>query len=185
MKTRPMKVVLDANVLFPFSLRDTLLRAAAADYFQVYWSERIIEEARRNLVEAGAMTQEQADRLMAAMMEAFPEAMVTGHVALIGAMKIHEKDRHVAAAAVKAKAQIILTNNLKHFRDLPEGVDAQSPDDFLQRLFELDPEGMIEILRDQAAALRKPPCSLEDLLSGLAKLVPGFVSAVRDFTTPG
>ena len=50
MITAPFKVVLDANVLYPFSLRDTLLRAAAAALFQVYWSDEILEETRRNLV---------------------------------------------------------------------------------------------------------------------------------------
>ena len=32
----PFRVVLDANVLFPFTLRDTLLRAAARGYVQVF-----------------------------------------------------------------------------------------------------------------------------------------------------
>ena len=40
----PFKVVLDANVLFPFSLRDTLLRAAAEGFFQLYWSDEILDE---------------------------------------------------------------------------------------------------------------------------------------------
>ena len=62
----PAKVVLDANVLFPFSLRDTLLRAAAEGYFQVYWSEQILEEARRNLVESATITEAQANTLIAA-----------------------------------------------------------------------------------------------------------------------
>jgi hypothetical protein len=35
----PFKVVLDANVLYPFSLRDTLLRAASEGLFQLYWSD--------------------------------------------------------------------------------------------------------------------------------------------------
>lgn len=34
----PFIVVLDADVLFPFSLRDTLLRAAAAGFYQLRWS---------------------------------------------------------------------------------------------------------------------------------------------------
>jgi hypothetical protein len=46
-------------------------------------------------------------------------------------MKNHEKDRHVAAAAVKASAQVITTSNLKDFGELPEGIEAQSPDVFL------------------------------------------------------
>ena len=41
----PFKVVLDANVLYPFSLRDTLLRAASEGLFQLYWSDQILEEA--------------------------------------------------------------------------------------------------------------------------------------------
>ncbi|MCO5170385.1 MAG: PIN domain-containing protein [Planctomycetes bacterium] len=38
----PFKVVLDANVLYPFTLRDTLLRAASRGLFQVYWSEQFL-----------------------------------------------------------------------------------------------------------------------------------------------
>jgi predicted nucleic acid-binding protein len=135
----PFKVVLDANVLYPFSLRDTLLRAASEGLFQLYWSDQILEEARRSLVNSGKMTDERATRLRSVMEEAFPEAMVTGHEPLIAAMKNHEKDRHVAAAAVKAGAQVIVTSNLKHFRELPEGIEAQSPDDFLCNIFDLDP----------------------------------------------
>src|SRR3954469_22220568 len=127
----PFKVVLDANVLYPFSLRDTLLRAASEGLFQLYWSDQILEEARRSLVSSGRMTDDRAARLRSVMEEAFPEAMVTGHEPLIAAMKNDEKDRHVVAAAVKAGAQVIVTSNLKHFRELPEGIEAQSPDDFL------------------------------------------------------
>jgi predicted nucleic acid-binding protein len=47
---------LDANVLFPFTLRDTLLRAAAADVFQVCWSATILDEMSRNLVRTGLAT---------------------------------------------------------------------------------------------------------------------------------
>lgn len=47
MHAAPLRVVLDANVLFPFTLRDTLLRVAAKGYFQVYWSEQILDETTR------------------------------------------------------------------------------------------------------------------------------------------
>jgi len=175
----PFKVVLDANVLFPFSLRDTLLRAASECLFQLFWSDQIPEEARRSLVSSGRMTDEQATRLRSVMEEAFPEAMVTGHEPVIAAMKNDEKDRHVVAAAVKVGAQVIVTSNLKHFRELPEGIEAQSPDDFLSNPFDLDPDGMVELVREQAAALKKPKRSYEELLDGLSKVVPEFVAALR------
>jgi hypothetical protein len=40
----PLIVVVDANVLFPFTLRDTVLRAATAGFYQLRWSAEILDE---------------------------------------------------------------------------------------------------------------------------------------------
>ncbi len=176
----PFKVVLDANVLFPYSLRDTLLRAAAAGFFQIYWSDLILEEARRNLVDRNITTAAQADRLVATMKRAFPEALITGHETLIPSMKNQEDDRHVAAAAVKAGAQVIVTSNLRDFRELPDGIEAQSADHFLGDLFDLNPDGMVELVMEQAAGMKKPPRSFDELVCSLTKLVPEFTELVRE-----
>ena len=173
------RVVLDANVLFPFTLRDTLLRAAAAGYFQLHWSDEILDEARRNLVGRGVINDQQAARLFAAMRGAFPEALVSDHEPLIDAMPNHEKDRHVAAAAVKSGSQVIVTSNTKDFRDLPDGIEAHSPSTFLTDLLDLDPVGVVDLLRKQAAALKRPAKTLDQLLDGLGKTAPRFVEQVR------
>lgn len=76
-------------------------------------------------------------------------------------------------------AQVIVTNNLKDFRVLPDGLEAQSPDDFLLHLFDLEPFSMLQLLQNQAAALKRPPVTLNDLLTGLGKTAPLFESAVR------
>lgn len=174
----PFKVVLDANVLFPFTLRDTLLRAASADLFQVYWSDAILDEALRNLVATGTITNAQASRLLGAVRTAFPEATVIEYEPLVDAMPNDPKDRHVVAVAVKAGAQVIVTSNLRDFEPLPSGIEAQSPDDFLSDLFDLDPNGLVAIVRAQAAALMNPPRSFEDVLRGLSKVVPEFAASV-------
>lgn len=181
MVTTTFRVVVDANALFPNTLRDTLLRAAAAGLYQLYWSAQILEEARRNLVLKGHMNEAQSRRLVDFMQRAFPEALISGHEALIPSMRNDEGDRHVVAAAVLAGAQVIITSNLKHFRreDLPPTVVAKSPDDFLLDLLDLAPEQMLQLLRDQAAALKNPPISLERMLGGLAKSAPRFVELVR------
>lgn len=70
----PFVVVLDANVLFPFTLRDTLLRAAAAGFYQLRWSSQILDEMLRNLVRTRAMPEQRAQRLRAIMEREFPEA---------------------------------------------------------------------------------------------------------------
>lgn len=143
----PFGALLDANVLYPMTLRDTLLRAAAAGYYQLLWSERILDEAKRNLVDNRQISDAQADRLFAVMKRAFPEAMVVDYEALIASMPNHPKDRHVAAAAMKSEAQVIVTQNLKDFRGLPHDIEAQSPSEFLTNLFDLEPEVFIELLQ--------------------------------------
>ena len=88
--------------------------------------------------------------------------------------------RDTVLRAVKAAAQVITTANLKDFSPLPEGLEAQSPDEFLCNLFDLEPDGFVELLREQAAALVKPPVAFDDLLKRLARVVPGLVAAVQD-----
>jgi len=179
----PFKVVLDANVLFPFTLRDTLLRAAAADLFQMHWSEEILDETARNLVATGTTTPDQATRLRTAMSRAFPEAFVAGYEHLTAAMPNDAKDRHVVAAAVKAGAQLIVTSNLRDFSPLPAGIEAQSPDEFLCSLFDLAPDLLVDLVRQQAEALKNPPRSFEDMLRGLGKMVPEFARSVAERAT--
>ncbi len=177
------RVFLDANVLFPASVRDTLLRAAEAGLIQPYWSEQVLEEMRRNLVKTGQCSDEKAALLVATLRRAFPQSIVSGYEQFLPVMRNHPDDRHVAAAAMAAQAQVIVTNNLKHFRieDLPPGMEAQSADAFLQNLFDLEPRTMLTVLRKQAADKKRPPTTFEQLLDGLSKSVPGFVEDVRAY----
>lgn len=175
----PFIVVLDANVLFPFTLRDTLLRAAAAGFYQARWSAQILDEATRNLVETGKLIKEKAKRLEALMTKHFPEAAVDGYEPLITAMQNDPKDRHVAATAVKAGAQVIVTSNLRDFIPLPDGLEAQSPDIFLGNLFDLDPDRFTDLLRQQAADLHSPPMTYEEILERLNKDAPDLIAAIR------
>lgn len=176
----PFIVVVDANVLFPLTLRDTILRAAAAGFYQLRWSVEILEEMERNLVSTGTMPTGNAARLRAMMEKYFPEAEVVGYSALAVGLQNDEKDRHVVAAALKAGAQVIATANLKDFVPLPDGLEAQSPDEFLCNLFDLDPAAFVDLLREQSADLVKPVVSFEELLERLARVVPDLVAAVRE-----
>ena len=87
----------------------------------------------------------------------------------------------MVAAALKAGAQVVTTSNLRDFTPLPDGIEAQSPDEFLCNLFDLDPPAFVELLREQASDLQKPPVTFEGLLSRLANPVPELVAAVRGF----
>lgn len=175
--------VLDANVLYPFSLRDSLLRLAELELYTPLWSARILEEMTRNLVEK-RITEEQAARIEQAMRQAFEEAEVDPAEIerLEPAMTNDPKDRHVLAAAVAADSELIVTFDLDDFPPEacdPVGVEAIHPDDFLLDLYDLDPEAVRAALEQQAADLN-PPWKLDELLGALTKAgVPRFVDAIR------
>lgn len=69
-------VILDACVLFNAPVRDTLLRAAEYGLYRVHWSQKILDETTKNLVERGKMDQKQAEHLVSEMANAFPEAIL-------------------------------------------------------------------------------------------------------------
>jgi predicted nucleic acid-binding protein len=168
--------VLDADVLYPMVLRDTLLRAAAAGCFRLHWSARILDEVIRNLIAMYGMEASKAEGLRHAMLTAFPEAEVQGRDAIESRMTNDPKDRHVAAAAVVAKASMIVTSNLRQFRTLPKGVVAVSPDEFLQHLADSQPGRLRQALEAQVRAYRRPRVSMDGLLERLAIVAPGFAA---------
>lgn len=175
-------VVLDACVLYPAHLRDTLLRLAEVGLFRVLWSEDILDELSRNLVEGG-IAEASVSRLLDEMSAAFPDASVRGYAGLIASMRCHPKDRHVLAAAVRADAAAIVTFDI---RDFPEDslaefqIDVVHPDEFLDDALDLAPRQVVDELAAQARANRRDPKSLASLLQALEVAgVPGFVDAVR------
>jgi len=56
--------VLDARVLIPVALRDTLLRATERKLFQARWTNEILEEVRRNLITDLHLEPDKAQRLV-------------------------------------------------------------------------------------------------------------------------
>jgi hypothetical protein len=168
--------VLDADVLFPMMLRDTLLRVAAANCFRAHWSSRILDEVTRNLVSDYGMESSRAAALRAVMEEAFPDANVEGWEEIESEMRNHPKDRHVVAAAVVIEAKIIVTSNIRDFGDLPPGIVAMTPDDFLVGLMDTDPDKLLEALIAQAAGYRRPILSIVELVEKLSAIVPKFAA---------
>ena len=110
------RVVLDACVLIPMPLADTLLRMAEAPRLCLpKWSQAIMDEVTRNLVTKWQMAPEKAQRREMALRRHFPEAWVDGFETLIGVMTNDPDDRHVLAAAVRSHAELIVTYNRRHF----------------------------------------------------------------------
>lgn len=172
--------VLDACVLAPMPVADTLLRLAECDppFYGPLWSPKILEEVRTTLAKFGYQ-EDQITRRIKAMEEAFPEALVTGYETLIEAMGNDPKDRHVLAAAVKAGADCIVTENVKHFKPEalgPFGIECLCTQDFLVHQYHLDPDMFISILAEQAADTGR---SLAQLVQVLSKHIPKIGELIK------
>lgn len=171
-------VVADACVLLPMPLCDTLLRSAEEpSFFRIVWSEEILNEVRQGLVgEKFGYSADQADRRIHKMRAAFPAAMAAIPAGLIeGIQGIPDPgDRHVVALAIQARADTIVTDNLRHFP--PEilagyNLAVLQADEFLVHQYHLGPEVMLEKLDRQAAGIRKRRL---DVLHYLQKSAPKF-----------
>jgi hypothetical protein len=175
-------VVLDANVLYPFRVRDVLLRFAEAGLFRARWSRQILEEWASNLLAAKPHLEDSVRLQREAMVRAFPEAMIEGHEALIPALTLpDENDRHVLAAAIRAGAQHIITENLRDFPSEalePYGIEAVSADAFVSATYELYPIEATAALLRMRIAYKRPPMSANDLIMDLMRVGLPLTAAI-------
>ncbi|MGB8535049.1 MAG: PIN domain-containing protein [Acidobacteriaceae bacterium] len=175
-------VVLDACVLAPMPLCDTLLRLAEDPaLFRAIWSAQTLIEVARTLRDRFRYTAEQANRRIRAMNDAFPESVVQVPQNLIDCIPSVPDldDRHVIAAAIHTQAGTIVTENLKDFPEevlAPHYIHAQSGDDFLIHQYHLNPEVVLEKLDMQASAIRQ---QRRDVVNRLERTAPQFVAVIR------
>ena len=161
--------LLDTCVLLKSYLCDTLLSIAETGTFRPLWSDVVFEELRRNLTKAGAK-QEAVEHRIEQMTASFPDARVEGYESLIGSMTNHPKDRHVLAAAVVGRADILVTENLRDFpmaATIPYGITIASQDEFLISQLEVYPVEVLAALRKQTSRYRREPRTAGALLEVL------------------
>lgn len=167
-------VVYDACVLYPAPLRDLLMRLALTDCFRARWSEAIHEEWIANLKSKRPDIDPSAlQKTRELMNTSVRDCIVEGFEYLIPGIELPDKgDRHVVAAAVHAKAQAIITFNLKDFPSSvlePLGLNAQHPDDFVADLFDLYPAAVLQAVAEQRASLKRVPRTVEQFLEILSR----------------
>jgi predicted nucleic acid-binding protein len=144
------RAVIDADVLYRRHPRNLLVWHALAGLFELHWSERILDETRRHLIERNIARlreprTEAVDRTLARVTDALERARAGGLVseAEIAAHEPHmpndPKDRHVLAAAVAVGATVVITTNVRDFVvGDPTGlrITPQTPDQFLISLLD-------------------------------------------------
>jgi predicted nucleic acid-binding protein len=141
-------VLADANILYSRTLRDYFLYAADARAIEIHWSQQILDEMSRNLRLKLGLTGDNTRRLEPLMNEYIEYALVhvdPDDLAAAEAVGMDSEDRHVLAAALSVDADILLTDNTRHFpREwmTDHGIELLTASELLVRLVEQWPDRM-------------------------------------------
>lgn len=166
--------ILDACVLYPAPVRDLLLSLADNGLYKPKWSEEIQDEWSRNLLlNRPDLNIGQLQLTIEAMNDAFPDSNIDKFASLIPSIILPDpNDRHVVAAAIRSKADVIVTYNLKDFPKSIEheyDIEIQHPDEFLCNVYDLHPEKAREAFAKMVKRLKNPPKSQSEVLETLSK----------------
>ena len=160
--------ILDANVLYPNTLRNLLLSLASDGIYHVKWTTEITQEWSRNLVDDRPDIASKIDRLVELVNLSVQDCLVEGYEYIIPTIELPDlNDRHVVAAAVVGHADAIVTFNLKDFpAELIDkfGVDVQHPDDFLMNQLQLRQFDALEVMRKVRGRYRNPQLSAKEFI---------------------
>ncbi|MCJ1679145.1 PIN domain-containing protein [Streptomyces sp. APSN-46.1] len=170
-----MRVFVDTNVLFPFSVMDLMLALTEDSVHSIVWSDCLLDEWERVIVREGRRSPESAAAVTRAVRDYFGDCEVAqsdyGH--LVDGMPGNDPDdRHHAAAAVAAGADALITWNLADFPAEAMarlGVRVVDPDTYLCDLFGEVPREVADTLARVAAGKRNPPTTRDELVARLGK----------------
>jgi predicted nucleic acid-binding protein len=170
----PPVVVYDANVLYPFHLRNLLVQCAVDRLVAARWTDEIHDEWIRNLVaNTENLTRARLEKTRDIMNRVLPDATVTGYAKHLGHITLPDADdRHVVAAAIESGASTIVTWNT---RDFPQkelnrhGLRKQRPDAFLLDLYATRTELMVAVAAGARNNLTRSGLSVPEFLSALKK----------------
>ncbi|WP_406511087.1 PIN domain-containing protein [Streptomyces sp. NBC_00161] len=179
--------ILDAGVLLPGYLRNTLLHVAAEGSYRPLWSRRIWAEAVRDAGHASpGVDLDSLQQSAESVQRDFCDAMVSHWEHLESAMTNHPRYRHVLAAAIVGRANGIVTDTLSGFPASslqPLNIDLHSPDEFLLERLGHAPALVLAALYMQAAKTGKDgrvKLSVDDILDRLEPKVPNFTRQAAD-----
>jgi len=173
-------VLIDACVLANHGVCDLLLSLAERPrLFVPHWTAKILDEVERTHRDKLGWPTNLVELFQKEITTAFPEAEIHGYEGFIEGLTNDWKDRHVLAAAICGGCPVILTFNLRHFKNdnlQDHGIVAMHPDDYLVTLFEIEPSQVVAVLGEIAGRRRM---ETEDVLIRYGSVIPKFSSCVH------
>lgn len=179
------RAFLDANVLYPISIADLLLRLGDVALHAIVWSEDLLAEVQRVLVDDKGLTSAQATYFCDCIREAFPDGEVErgDYEHLVHTMIGKDADDHAHAAAARVGATLLVTFNVSDFPDHDTGdVGVVHPDDYLVEVLERETATVLGVLEDMGTQRREPQ-PLSATLAALERAgLRTFTAKVRQIT---
>lgn len=166
--------LLDANILYPAPVRDLMMQLALDDVFHARWTADIhrewIEALLRNDPKRDRSKLEKTRDLMD---QHTRDALITGYEPLIPCLQLPDPDdRHVLAAAITGRCDVIVTKNLSDFPSQTLrlfGIHALHPDEFLLDHCNRDLHRFCRSVKQVRGRLKNPEVSPSDYLAILAR----------------
>jgi hypothetical protein len=167
------RVFVDANELFPFSTMDLVLALAEDLLIDFVWTDELLDEWERVIVDEGKRTPETARSVSKTVRRFFAttriEPSVYGHQAA-NVPGRDPSDRVHTAACAFGGATVLLTRNRRDFPNdflATHGVTLSSADDYLTSLLRRRPTAFLDVVRRLAAEKQRPTLSPCDLAARL------------------
>ena len=177
----------DANVLYGSALRNLLMHLELTGLFRARWSADVHEEWMAALLRNRPdLSREKLERTRMLMDKHAEDALVTGHEDLIDGLHLPDPDdRHVLAAAIRGRADVIVTANVRDFPAevlTPFEIEAQHPDEFIVHLLDLAPGVVMMAAQRHRVSLKNPAKTVDEYLEMLEREgLTHTVSILRDY----
>ena len=153
-RRRP-RAVLDADIIFSRVLHELMGRIAAElRLLDLFWSEQLLAEAQRSLVEKKQLSAESARRWVDYLRLGFPAGRIdlNPHIPDVPGLTRDPADAHVCALVVAARADYLFSMTAAICATVSRhGVQVLAPDGFLTDALDFDTRGVLEILELQAS----------------------------------
>ncbi|MEK6350103.1 MAG: PIN domain-containing protein [Burkholderia sp.] len=179
--------LLDACVLFPIAVADSLMSLATAGLFAAKWTQCIEQEWITNLEalrpDLAGRLEVRRDGMRGVVLDwEVPESAWTP---LVENMSLPDPDdKHVLAAAIAGHADCIVTANLKDFPAEivgPYGIEIIHPDRFIINQWDLDYIATMSAFKGMRRRWRNPKASPEDFAQALERNgLPATAQRIRE-----
>lgn len=151
------RAVIDCDIIYSRVLHDLMGRVASRlELLQLAWSNELLAEAKRTLMQRKGLTEDAAQRWVEYLTANFPDGETDITQALgsteIRSLSEDHDDLHVCALAIASDSKYLFTHDHGYLRDrlARHGIEVTDPDSFLTSTLEDQPEAMLELLELQA-----------------------------------